>query len=196
MNRTSSLSHVCSTNANIQRASVNRTVIKGSREAMRLITSLLAPLFVLLTNSVIASDFDLRGSLDLSPTDVPVQDDVGSGSTFDVPYFPATTDRSNRQGFLRVANLSDHDGAVSISMYDDSGQLFGPITLTIEALQTVHLNSIDLEEGDDDKGLPMGVGQPSRGDWRLHVMSDLEMKVHTYIRTPDDFLTSMHEHSK
>ena len=97
-----------------------------------------------------------------------------------------------QQGFLRVINHSDEAAEVYISGYDDAGEPSGPVTLTLEAKRTVHLNSGDVEGGNADKGLPEGLGAPSRGDWRLYLNGQQDIEPLAYIRTrPDGFLTSM-----
>ena len=109
-----------------------------------------------------------------------------------VPMFPAATDEV-RQGFVRVINHSGRSGEVEIRAIDDAGTGFGPTTLAIDADETVHFNSTDLEQGNAAKGLPDGVGSGS-GDWWLTLESGLDIEVLSYIRTPQDgFLTSMHD---
>ena len=110
-----------------------------------------------------------------------------------IPYFPSAADALGRQGFARVVNLSNRDGEASITAFDDSGRRHGPVTLTLDALETVHLNSGDLEDGNAGKGLAAGVGRPTEGDWRLELTSALDLKVLSYIRTSDGFVTSMHD---
>ena len=107
-----------------------------------------------------------------------------------VPLFPAESD-AVRQGFVRVINHTDEAGEVSIEAVDDDGNVRA-ITLTIDARQTVHFNSKDLEEGDPDKGLDGNTGSGT-GDWRLQLASDLDIEVLAYIRTNDGFLTAMHD---
>ena len=109
-----------------------------------------------------------------------------------VPLFPVADDPV-RQGFVRVVNRSGRGGEVEIRATDDEGSSFGPTTMTLEARQTIHFNSTDLEEGNEAKGLPDGVGS-GVGDWRLDLRSGLDIRVLSYIRTPaDGFLTSMHD---
>ena len=109
-----------------------------------------------------------------------------------VPLFPASAD-SLRQGFLRVINHSDRSGEVEVRAYDDRGVRFGPATLRLDANETVHFNSTDLEEGSESKGLSNGIGSSS-GDWWLALSSDLDIEALSYIRTKGDgFLTSMHD---
>ena len=110
-----------------------------------------------------------------------------------IPYFPAASDPLGRQGFVRVVNLSDSAGQVSITAWDDGGRKHGPVTLSLDALQTKHFNSGDLEDGAVSKGLPTGIGAPTSGDWRLKLSSDLNINVLSYIRTSDGFVTSMHD---
>ena len=108
------------------------------------------------------------------------------------PMFPAAADEV-RQGFVRIINHSPRAGVVHIEAYDDSGARFGPVTLDIDADETVHFNSADLEDGNPAKGLAAGTGSGA-GDWWLALSSDLDIEVLSYIRTPSDgFLTSMHD---
>ena len=58
--------------------------------------------------------------------------------------------------------------------------------------QTVHFNSQDLELGNVDKGISGGVGQGT-GSWRLELTGNDYIAVLSYVRTPDGFLTSMHD---
>ena len=109
-----------------------------------------------------------------------------------VPLFPSAGDEV-RQGFVRVINHSRRTGEARIEAVDDDGVRFGPVTLAMDAGETVHFNSSDLEEGNPAKGLHGGVGTGS-GDWRLTLSSGLDLEVLSYIRTPaDGFLTSMHD---
>ena len=110
-----------------------------------------------------------------------------------VPFFPAAADESGRQGFLRIINRSNAAGEVRILAVDDAGVRADPVRLAIGPRQARHVNSGDLERGNPDKGLPQGVGEPSAGAWRLLVASALDIEVLAAIRTPDGFLTSMHD---
>ena len=108
-----------------------------------------------------------------------------------VPFVPKASD-PQRQGFVRVVNHDAHAGEVAVTAYDDAGASYGPITLSIDANETTHFNSDNLEDGDADKGLPAGVGQ-GEGDWRLELTSPLDIEILAYIRTTDGFLTAMHD---
>ena len=110
-----------------------------------------------------------------------------------VPLFPAVENSATRQGFVRIFNHDDEAGEIAILVIDDTGHRSGPLTLTIAAGATVHFNSDDLQNGNQDKGLPIGVGRSFGGDWRLEMTSDLDIEVLAFIRHEDGFLTSMHD---
>ena len=103
-----------------------------------------------------------------------------------------SADNESRQGFVRVINRSEHDGTVRIHAIDDEGRRRGPIELSLDAKQTRHFNSGDLEDGNPDKGLSGGVGDGT-DNWRLELETELDIEVLAYIRTPDGFLTSIHD---
>ena len=130
----------------------------------------------------------LTGHLtNLSTTPANVSD---AGHT--VPMFPAASDPLGQQGFVRVINRSAEAGEVSINAFDDTDRSYPTSTLSLDANQTAHFNSDDLELGNADKGLSGGTGA-GEGAWRLVLSSDLDIEVLAYIRTPDGFLTAMHD---
>ena len=112
------------------------------------------------------------------------------GASHDVHLFPAAA-QTSRQGFVRLVNHSDRAGDVRIVAIDDTG-MSRSVSLVLNASATAHFNSDDLEDGNPGKGLAGGTGAGT-GDWRLAVSSDLDIEVLAYIRTPDGFLTSMHD---
>ena len=117
----------------------------------------------------------------------------GTGTTYFLPLFPGHGDAKDRQGFVRIVNRSDQTGSVTVSAGDDTDRVFGTFSLDLAAQAAVHFNSEDLETGDEDKGIPEGIGA-GEGDWRLTLASDLDLDVLAYIRrTSDGFLTSMHD---
>ena len=111
--------------------------------------------------------------------------------TQSVPLFLSASN-DLQQGFVRVINHSDESGEVVIHAVDDSGRRFGPVRLALDAGETKHFNSNDLETGNPGKGLAEGIGG-GQGDWRLEFESDLDIEVLAYVRTADGFLTSMHD---
>lgn len=108
-----------------------------------------------------------------------------------VPLVPSA-DNTSQQGFVRIINRSDRAGTVRIHAIDDAGWRVGPVNLSLEARQTRHFNSGDLEDGNPSKGLSGGVGDGT-GNWRLDFETELDIEVLAYIRTPDGFLTSLHD---
>ena len=107
------------------------------------------------------------------------------------PLIPLGSDRGP-QGFVRVINHSGREGVVNIHVFDDAGQAFGPLTLSIGPGQAKHFNSYDLEDGNREKGLLGGVGTGTSA-WRLEFSTDLDIEVLSYLRTPDGFLTAMQD---
>ena len=109
-----------------------------------------------------------------------------------VPFLPASDNEFGRDGFVRLINHADRGGKVRIDAFDDEGMAYGPVTLSISANASVNFNTRDLEAGNPAKGLAgsTGLGQ---GDWRLHLASTLDIEVLAYVRTPDGFLTAMHD---
>ena len=108
-----------------------------------------------------------------------------------IPLATAASD-SALQSFIRIINRSNRAGTVRIHAVDDSGRRFGPISLSLDAKETRHFNSVDLERGNPSKGLSGGVGDGA-GHWRLELSSELPIEALAYIRTADGFVTNMHE---
>lgn len=96
-----------------------------------------------------------------------------------------------RHGFARVINRSNRAGQALVTAIDDAGTE-KRVSLRLEANRTVHINSEDLRDGNDEKGLSGGVGL-GEGDWRLLLETDLDVNVLAFARTADGFLTSMHD---
>ena len=108
-----------------------------------------------------------------------------------VPLFLAAGD-SRRESFLRIVNRSTSSGIVRISAIDDDGKTYGPIRVALGARQSTHLNSKDLEQGNDAKPLSGGVGD-GNGDWRLSLSTSLDIRPQAYVRNAGGFLTSLHD---
>ena len=107
-------------------------------------------------------------------------------------YLVPSASEPLRQGFVRVINHSAEAGEISIDPVDDGGRAFDTITLSVDANETIHFNSNDLETGNEGKGLNGSTGS-GEGAWRLAFTSDLDIEVLSYIRTTDGFLTAMHD---
>ena len=112
-------------------------------------------------------------------------------SVRDLSLVPSAMD-ATRQGFGRIINRSQEAAEIRIRAIDDEGTVRGPVALSIEAGETAHFNSNDLEDGNRSKGLPDGVG-PGSGDWRLRLNAHIDIEALSYIRTKDGFLTAMHD---
>ena len=109
-----------------------------------------------------------------------------------VPLLVSASD-SMRQGFVRIINESNQSGSVRILAFDDAGTAANPVEIRLNANHEFHFNAGDLENGNANKGINAGVGSPSRGDWRLDVETALNVRVLSFIRTNDGFLTAMHD---
>ena len=107
-----------------------------------------------------------------------------------VPLMLSASD-SMRQGFVRIINESEESGSFRILAFDDGGTAAEPIEIQLGAGQALHFNSNDLENGNAGKGINAGVGSPMRGDWRLDIETALPVRVLSFVRTTDGFLTAM-----
>ena len=131
-----------------------------------------------------------------------------------VPYFLAASENEDpnegRQGFLRLINHSDSAGMVTVMAVDGAGNEKPAFRVALEARQTRHFNSNDLESNPDSKaflqtadGMPfMGVGAPAEGSqWRLMLEADEAIgednfEALEYVRTRNGFLTTMHDSAR
>ena len=116
----------------------------------------------------------------------------GAGGVHPVPFFPAASDPSGRQGFVRLISRSPSIGNVSVRAFDRSDTDYAPLTISLDAWETAHFNSDDLELGNASKGLTGSTGSGT-GDWRLELTSALNIDALSYVRTTGGFLTSMHD---
>ena len=108
--------------------------------------------------------------------------------SYTVPFFLSASD-GRRHGFLRLVNRSNEAGTVTIHALDDAGARHGPVEIDVEARETIHFNSEDLESGNPEKGIA-GVGR-GEGDWRLELTTRLDIAPLAYVRTGDGFLTGV-----
>ena len=95
-------------------------------------------------------------------------------------------------GLVRILNRSNQAGTVRILAIDDTGARFGPVTLSMDANETVNLNSTHLEQGNEAKGLSGGVGDGT-GHWRLELDSTLDIEPLAYVRSADGSLSGVHD---
>ena len=103
---------------------------------------------------------------------------------------PATDARPD--GFVRIVNRSERAGTVTIHAIDDTGQRFGPVSLSIGAKNAVNFNSAHLENGAESRGLSGGVGD-GQGYWRLELDTALDVEAVAYVRSADGSLAGVHD---
>ena len=111
-----------------------------------------------------------------------------AGHATEIPYFPSASD-PDREGFVRLINLTGQAGSVTVAATDDAGKQAGPVSLSVGAHAVVHFNSKDLEFGHANKGVS-GVGA-GVGDWRLSISGDADIEALAYLRVRGGFLTAM-----
>ena len=109
------------------------------------------------------------------------------------PWFAAAGDAAGRQSFVRLVNRSEVAGEALVWGVDDAGARFGPARLSIGAGRAAHFNSEYLELGNAAKGLTDGVGAPVAGDWRLEILSTLDLEAQTLLRVPGGPLSALHD---
>ena len=98
------------------------------------------------------------------------------------------------QGFVRVINHSDYAGEVAIHSVDDTGQRFGPVTLSLGARETKHFNSIDLRDGAPSKGLTGRLTGVEGDNLRLELDTELDIEPLAYTRPrAEGFIASSHD---
>ena len=95
-------------------------------------------------------------------------------------------------GLVRILNRSERAGTVRIHAFDDIGKQFGPVTLSMDANESVNFSSTHLESGNESRGLSGGVGD-GQGHWRLELDTDLDIEPLSYARNADGSLSSIHE---
>ena len=103
-----------------------------------------------------------------------------------------SSNHKTREGVLRIVNHSEINGSVTILACDDTGEVFGPITVPVFASETRYIDSKDLEEGNEGKGIFQGIGK-GRGDWHVYLRSLLDIEVMAFARSANGFLTSTHD---
>ena len=111
----------------------------------------------------------------------------GAATIHAVGLFPAASS-ADLEGVLRIVNRTRQSGSVGIEAIDDTGTSYGPVTLRIDTLESLVINSDDLEEGNAGKGLVLGTGAGS-GDWRLRLSTSLDIAVLSYAHVRWGFRT-------
>lgn len=116
---------------------------------------------------------------------------VAPAETYRLPLLPSASD-ALREGVVRIVNHSDESGRVAVTAIDDSGLAFGPVTLELDAGETIQFSSTDLERGNGALGMAAGIGG-GQGDWRLVLDTPLDIEPLAYVRTEAGFVDSLHD---
>jgi hypothetical protein len=106
-------------------------------------------------------------------------------------YFVPSSTNEVQQGFIRFTNDNGVFANITISGTDDSGLLgYSSISFSIPPNGSKHINSDDIELGNNAKGLTgaFGIGN---NNWRLSIASDVHVDVSAFIRTSEGFLTQI-----
>ena len=96
-----------------------------------------------------------------------------------------------QRGIVRIINHSERSGTVTIHGVDGAGTRYGPATLSLEAKESVHLDSAELEDGSPSKGLLGGLGDGT-GNWRLELTTELDIEPLAYVRNVHGAFTPLH----
>lgn len=99
---------------------------------------------------------------------------------------------TNQRSTLRVVNLTDEMGEVTVSGIDDSGNPApgGEVTFSMPGRAAYDLTAADLESGNADLGLVGELGDGS-GKWQLRVTTSVSSSVQSLLDTPSGFLTNL-----
>ena len=108
-----------------------------------------------------------------------------------VPFIAAASG-TQPQGFLRIVNNSDEAGSAIIIAIDDADSASDELTLAPGANETVGFDAESLETGAPDAGLTGSAGR-GKGDWRLRLLSELDIEILAFARTSDGALWETHE---
>ena len=157
----------------------------------RLVVTADRPIAVM--NLLVSSSSGAMSNLSSGPV-AAVDGGDGAATIHAVGLFPSASS-ADLEGVLRIVNRTRQSGSVSIEAIDDTGTSYGPVTLRIDTLESLVINSDDLEEGDAGKGLFLGTGAGS-GDWRLRLSTSLDIAVLSYVRplgVQDGLLSAMHD---
>ena len=93
---------------------------------------------------------------------------------------------------MRIVNDTNQQGTVTISGFDDAGDVApgGDVTFNITAGQAVFITAQDLENGNAALELVGALGNGA-GKWHLQVQSTVDLKVQSLLDTPTGFLTNL-----
>ncbi|PKM05789.1 MAG: hypothetical protein CVV14_14915, partial [Gammaproteobacteria bacterium HGW-Gammaproteobacteria-4] len=144
-------------------------------------------------HSLVAKAYDAAGNVGNSATASFTVDNLVLDPTDQYLWMVPPASNTQQQGFVRLINRENRAGAVTVWGLDSSGKRSsGVINLTLDANESRQFNSQDMELGNTAKGLEGSLGS-GVGNWTLVIRTDLDVEPLAYIRTPDGFLTAMHD---
>ncbi|MYD98270.1 MAG: hypothetical protein F4X98_12935 [Gammaproteobacteria bacterium] len=111
----------------------------------------------------------------------------GAECAFEASFFnPASN--TKQVSSLRIVEYDDVETEVRILGYDDDGDVYGPVDLTVPASGTRTVTAQQLEAGGDGIRDSLGDGF---GKWRLVVLTDGSIVVLNLLETPTGHLTNL-----
>jgi archaellum component FlaF (FlaF/FlaG flagellin family) len=144
-------------------------------------------------HTLLAKAYDAAGNSGNSPTISFTVDNLVLDPTDQYLWMVPPASNTQQQGFVRLINRENRPGAVTVWGLDSSGKRSaGVINLTLDAHEARQFNSQDMEFGNTAKGLEGSLGS-GVGNWTLVIRTELNIEPLAYIRTPDGFLTAMHD---
>ena len=102
-----------------------------------------------------------------------------AGSPHHLPLFRAA--RPEREGYLRIVNLSLVPGSVELRAFDQNGRAAAPVFWALDPGGS-EISWRDLASGSSVHGLPNGIGE---GNWRLELHTSLDIRALSYLDTGD-----------
>jgi hypothetical protein len=113
----------------------------------------------------------------------------GDGVDWSVPMFNPASNPSQASS-LRLVNVESEPVGIQITGRDDAGVVGGTVTLGLDALESITLTSVDLEQGNAAKGLLGSLGDGA-GKWRLTVSSTGRLRALSLLSDPKGYLTNL-----
>lgn len=111
------------------------------------------------------------------------------GDYYKINFFNPSSNQ-DRLSFIRIVNNEQRSGTVQLRAIDDSGMTYEPQTILMAPLTSSQINASDLENGNAQKGLDLGIGDGD-GKWRLTAHSDLDLSIMSLVRIQGGFLQNM-----
>ncbi len=104
----------------------------------------------------------------------------GAGGVHRVALFPSASDGLGRLGLVRVVNRGPEAAEVSVDAFDATERRYETLGLSLGAASSSEFGSMDLEQGNEDKGLSGSTGA-GEGDWWLELSSGSDIEVLSYL---------------